>query len=165
MGNDLCATCGSAVSENEVGSSGHVGWSLTCCQCFRRQLTGCTAVVAMLPSASGKIQHRGRDLPARSSWQDEMWGSGGWLSHIHDWARPQCFRHPMGSDWISSCRSKAWLLISEMFYASLPEDLQVFIVLLHVVFVWPLQMINLSGKALFLFVCLLNTRTVRSHLN
>jgi len=41
-------------------------------------------VVAMLPSASGKIQHRGRDLPARSSWQDEMWGSGGWLSHIRD---------------------------------------------------------------------------------
>lgn len=165
MGNDLCATCGSAVSENEVGSSGHVGWSLTCCQCFRRQLTGCTAVVAMLPSASGKIQH-GKRSPCQELLAGRdvgLWGLAfpySWL-----WARPQCFCHPMGSDWISSCRSKAWLLISEMFHASLPEDLQVFIVLLHVVFVWPLQMINLSGKALFLFVCLLNTRTVRSHLN
>lgn len=92
-----------------------------------------------------------------------LWGLA--FPYLWLWARPQCFRHPMGSDWISSCRSKAWLLISEMFHASLPEDLQVFIVLLHVVFVWPLQMINLSGKALFLFVCLLNTRTVRSHLN
>lgn len=41
-------------------------------------------MVAMLPSASGKIQQKGRDLPARSSQQDEVWGSAGWLSHICD---------------------------------------------------------------------------------